>query len=108
MATLTAKGAARTANKITQAAADVAGDDFVTTGAEAVLIENGSASPITVTVVTPATVDGLAVADREIIIPAGEMHLCGPWPRGVYGDANHKVSLTYSDVTSLTVAVLRI
>jgi len=106
MATLTVQHPSRSANAITQPAAEAGGDVFPNTGKELLLIKNGSASPITLTIATPATVDGLAVSDRTVAIPAGETHLLGPFPTSYYNNASGQVALTYSDATSVTVAVL--
>lgn len=68
--------------------------------------KNGSGATITVTLVTPGLVSGLAVADRPVAIPAGEerMVLVGDEYRD---PATGLASVTYSGVTSLTVASLR-
>lgn len=106
MATLTVQNAKRAANAITYASAAEAGDDFVNTGSQGVLITNGSGAPITVTVTTTATVDSLAVADLEVTVPNGETHLIGPFPKEYYNDGDNKVSIGYSDHTSVEVAVI--
>lgn len=46
---------------------------------------NGSATARTVTVVTSSTVDEQAVADRAIVIPAGETWVLGPYDVVNYG-----------------------
>jgi len=106
MAVLTKQTASRSANAITMAAAAAGGDKFDNTGSELVLIKNGSGSPVTLTITTPATMDGLAVTDRTVAIPAGEMHLLGPWPTKYYNDSNGQVSLGYSAETSVEVAII--
>lgn len=88
-------------------AAAALGDDFVNTGKEAVLLENGSGAPINVTFETPGTVDGLAIADKVVAVPAGGARVVGPFPPSAYNDAQGKVKMTYSDVTTLTVKVLQ-
>lgn len=108
MALLTALQSARAANPITFAAADAAGDSFANTGREALLVQNNDVGARTVTVVTQATVDGLAVADLQITVPAGELHLIGPFAKGVYDDVNGEVQITYNDATNVNVAVVRI
>lgn len=108
MATLSVQQADRAANAVTLAAASAGGDEFVNTGKEALLIDNGGGSPITVTFATPVTVDGLAVDDLDIDVPDGEMHLLGPFPTGTYNDGDGKVQISYTDVTSVTVAAIRI
>lgn len=91
-----------------EAAANADGNYFTNTGAEIVLVKNGGGSPITVTVVTQNTSDGLAVADRTVSVAAGGSIALGCWPRTIYNDANARVQLTYSGVTSVTVKVLSV
>lgn len=113
MAALTVQNAARASNGVDLAgvAANVGGDTFVNSGQEVLVIKNGSGAGITLTVVTPATVDGLAVADLTASIGAGATRMIGPFPPGTYNDtlANGGiVSLTYSAVTSVAVAVVKV
>lgn len=104
MATLTVQDIVRTGLETTYADAAGGGDDFANTGVEFIHIKNGSGSDITLTIVTTETIDGLAVADRTVVITAGEERMIGPFPCRWYGAS---VSLTYSDVTSLTLAIIK-
>lgn len=74
-------------------------------------VKNGSGGAITVTVVTPR-VDpqtGLAEADVAVSVPAGGERMIGPFPFETYADpATGLGSITYSGVTSLTLAVLKV
>lgn len=113
MAVLTVANAVRSSNGVDLAgvAAAGGGDTFVNTGAEVVVIRNGGGSPITLTVATPVTVDGLAVTDLTASIAAGATRAIGPFPPGWYNDtavSGGSVSLSYSGVTSVTVAVLKV
>lgn len=65
---------------------------------------NGDASSKTVTLATPGTYQGLAIADRAVVIPAGERWKI-PLPQNTYGQ---DVTITYSAVTSVTVGVFKI
>ncbi len=89
-------------------AADVAGDDFVNTGLEYVEIVNGDASPHTATFTTPRTVDGLAVAELAVVVPATETRKIGPFPTGTFNDGTKKVAWTYDAVTTVTVGVFKL
>lgn len=63
-----------------------------------------------VTIDTPGTVRGLAVADRTVNVPAttGDV-FCGPFPPNVYNQpATHDLKFTLSDIAGLTVAALRV
>ena len=57
---------------------------------------SGGAAAATMTVKTGGTVDGLAIADREVAIPAGEARWCGPYNGGIYNNAAGKVELTFA------------
>lgn len=68
--------------------------------------KNGSGGSITVTLVTPGTVGGLAIADRPVVIAAGAE------AKILVGDEYRNpttglASVTYSGVTSLTVGSFR-
>lgn len=111
MALLTPVAIRRTSNgrDLVGAAAAGGGDTFINNGRELLHIKNASVSPITVTVVTPGTVDGGAIADLAIVVPAGATHMAGPFPPQNYNDTGAVgglVSLTYSGVTTLTVGVI--
>ena len=108
MATITAVSPDRAANSFTFDAAASGGDDFVNTGTELLLIKhtNGAGSAVTLTIVTTREVDGQSVADKEITIGAGETHLLGPFPTGIYNDPDEKVSFSYDDETDIEVAVI--
>jgi len=109
MATLTKQAAARAANDLTFTTSSDAGDDFVTTGKEALLVVNSGVGAITLTVTTTKTVDGEAVDDKSISVAAGETALLGPWPNAVYGDGDNKVSIDagadYADVDYALISI---
>ena len=84
------------------------GDSFANDGRTYLDINNGSGGSITVTFVTQQTVDGLAVADLAVAVGAGVRTKVGPFPPGIYNDANGRVQVTYSGVTSLTVNPFRV
>ena len=83
---------------------------FVNTGVEFLHFKKSGAGACTVTIVTPETVDGLAVADRTITVPAttGDV-MVGPFPPKHYNTpgTNLFAGFTLSDVTGLTAAVVR-
>lgn len=109
MAELSPVSPVRAANAFTMQAADSLGDTFLNTGKELVLIEhtNGAGSDVDLTVTTTKTIDGEAVEDKVITIPAGTLHLLGPFQPGYYNDQDGYVSLSYSSETDMEVAVLK-
>lgn len=90
-------------------AADVGGDEFVNSGSEFIHIKNGDASPITVTVNSQALCNQGVDHDVEVVIPAstGEKFI-GPFPKDRFNDADGKVQITYSAVTSVTIGIVRL
>lgn len=89
-------------------AADAAnGNEFPNTGSEVIHVKNTSASPVTLTIPTPLVIDGLAVADRTVTIPAtsGDLFI-GPFDNAFYG-ASGLVNLDWSSGTGVTVAVIK-
>lgn len=74
-----------------------------------VLVCNKGAGACTVTAVTPGSVRGAAIADPTFTLAAStNFQVIGPFPRDLYGDANGKVTLSFSEVTGLIVAPLRL
>jgi hypothetical protein len=69
------------------------------------------AGACTVTISTPGTVDGLAVADRTVTVAAttGDV-VIGPFPPDTYNTPGLSTfaGFTVSEVTGLTVAILRL
>ncbi|MFE6362975.1 hypothetical protein ACFVP3_23625 [Streptomyces sp. NPDC057806] len=87
--------------------AAAAGGDTVQTGAGIFLaVKNGDASPHTVTLVTPGTVDGLAIADRAVPVPAGQTYLI-PVTDRYRNPSTGRAAITYDAVTTVTVGVFR-
>jgi len=91
------------------AAADVAGDKWVNTGTELVLVHNGGGSSITITLTygLGGSVDGSVLTPKTVAVPAGKTSLIGPFPTGLYNDANGQAGITYSSVTSVKTLVVR-
>jgi hypothetical protein len=89
-------------------AAAAGGGDTCQTGAGVVLmVRNGDSSSHTVTLVTPGTVNGLAIADRPITVEAGEVQAI-PVANSYRDSSTGRASITYDGVTSLDVAVIRV
>lgn len=91
----------------TYAAAAGAGDQ-APIGEKLVLhVRNDDASAKTVTVATPGTVGGLAIADAAQVIPAGGDAFI-PLKATYRDPATGRAAITYSAATSVTVAVLQL
>ena len=70
-------------------------------------VKNGGGSSINVTIDTPNTVDGLAISNLVVAVPAGGERIIGPFPTNIYNQLDGKVYVDWSGVTSVTVACLR-
>lgn len=104
---------------VTDGAASAAGggDSFANPDDERTIlcVINGGGSPITVTI-TPQTTAAPGVPGYGDLtkgngggsVTNGTRKFFGPFPARTYNDANGRVLVTYSGVTSVTVAVLRI
>lgn len=108
MAILIVAAVSRAGADTAGAAADVAGDSFPNAGQEFLLVKNGSAAPINVTLDIKASLDGAAVVDPVVAVPAGGERIIGPFPPGIYNDVNRRVSVAYSAAAGVTVKALRL
>ena len=108
MADLTAQNVSATGLSPTYAAADVAGDAFVNNGQRLLAVRNDDASDKTVTIDSQAQCDQGFDHDIAVTVAAGGEQIIGPFPPARWNDADRKVQVSYSAVTSVTVAVLEI
>lgn len=71
--------------------------------------KNTDGSAETITVQTPKTVNGLAVAELTVTIPAttGDK-MVGPFPPGTFNDSSGDLKFTASNGTATTCAVVRL
>lgn len=90
-----------------QAAAATSGGDTAPVGPNRFLyVNNADASSKTVTIATPGTVEGHAIGDASVAVAAGK-HAIIPL-HNVYRGATGRASITYSAVTSVTVAAFEL
>jgi hypothetical protein len=107
MAVLTAQAMPLGGLQPTYAAA-AGGGDQAPVGEKLLLhVRNDDASSKTVTVATPGTVGGLAIADAAQTIPAGGDAFI-PLKSTYRDPATGRAAVTYSAATSVTVAVLQL
>lgn len=94
-------------------AATVSGDSYTNDGRTMFVVTNGGGSPITVTVTVQRTtfnvsgVGTVTFANIPISVTNGTTRFILV-PQGPYNDANGRVSVTYSAVTSVTVSAVRV
>jgi hypothetical protein len=83
------------------------GGDKVSPGDHTFLhLKNGNASACVVTIVTPITEGGFAVADLSLSVAAGADAFIGPITAALFRDTDGYASVTYSVSSSVTAAVL--
>lgn len=88
------------------AAATSGGDNFPGNGTCYLFVKNASASSMTATVNSIAPCSYGFDHDLVTTVGAGATVQIGPFPASRYNDANGNVNITYSAVTSVTVAVV--
>ena len=110
MATLTTQNVVRTGVATTYAAAAGGGDSFTPDATTFLHVKNTSAGALTVTV-TPAKVPltDLTETFAAVSIPAttGDKML-GPFPYEHFAQSDGLADITYSGVTNLTIAVVKV
>lgn len=73
-----------------------------------IVVDNGSASPITVTIPVAKVVDGQTIAAKTVSVPASQSRLIGPFPVDTYNQSGQVVNVDFSAVTTVTVAAHRL
>lgn len=107
MATIAIQTVLKTGINPTYDSAAGGGDQFANDGKTMYMLVNGSGGIIVATFVTQATKDGLAVADRDVNVPATDSAWVADLDPNVYNDTDGNVQVTYDGVASLTVAAVR-
>ncbi|MEQ4301591.1 hypothetical protein ABNF97_09390 [Plantactinospora sp. B6F1] len=85
--------------------------DIVDCGNVALMVVNGSAGSINVTVTATASQDGLDLEDLVVAVPAGDTMLIGPLPKRTFGQASDSADagrayVDYSAQTDVDRAVI--
>ncbi len=109
MALIAVQSASTTGAALTWTAANAGGDEFVNAGQGTVLlVRNAHASETrTLTFATPATVEGLAIADRTLAVTAAEdFRFIKFTPASLYNDGDGHVNITYSSEADVSLAVI--
>ena len=105
MALIAAQYPLITGKTLTFASASGGGDTLAPTPTSVLHVKNGSGSSINVTVVVPGNDDfGQARPDIVRAVPAGEHHIIGPLSSPLLLNGSGVIDITYSSVTSVTVA----
>lgn len=108
MAQLTIQTIATTGLAPTYAAAAAGGDAFLNDGATYFHVKNGSGASINVTVNSVTACDQGFDHDQVVAVPAAGERILGPFPSQRWNDASSNVNMSYSAVTSVTVAAVKL
>jgi len=108
MAVLTLQKVSHAGLNPSYVAAEAAGDEFEAGGNRFIHVKNGGASQITVTVKSQKACDQGFTHDLTVDVPAGEERLIGSFDPARFANSAGRVQVTYSDVTSVTVAALEV
>lgn len=108
MALLTVQNISLTGLTPTFTAADSLGDEFPNDGNAFLVVKNDGASDITVTIDSQKPCSYGYDHDITVTVPAGGEKWIGPFPQSRFNDTSGRVQVSYSDVTSVTVAVVEV
>lgn len=108
MAVLTVQRTALTGLAPVFSGAAVGGDSFVNSGRAYLHVKNGSAAAITVTVNSQTACNYGFDHDAVVNVAAGAETIIGPFAQSRFSDASGLVQVTYSAVTTVTVAVVEV
>ena len=87
------------------------GDEFVPGDQTYLHVKNGGGGASTVTIVTPRTAKGQAIADVTVSVPAAGERIIGPFPESEYADpndVNRRADVSCSPTTSVTIACIEL
>lgn len=84
------------------------GDSFANDGRTFIHIKNGHSSPQTVTIASNVNCNMGHDHDVAVAVTNAEERMIGPFRTDQFNDGNARVTLTYSGVTSLTIAVIKL
>jgi hypothetical protein len=90
-------------------AANVDGHAIQNDGRTVLYVKTVGGAGCTVTILTPGTIDSLAVADRAVVIGTPAERVIGPFPPMYYDQpGGQEVHVDFTAVAGVTVAALRI
>jgi hypothetical protein len=109
MATLTPQVIKLTGLEAIYGACAAGGDQFITTGRTLIHVKNGHSSPQSVSATFTATCNhGVAAEVKTVEVTNAEDRFIGPFLIEWFANSLGYVSLSYTGVTALTIAVLEL
>lgn len=70
-------------------------------------VVNGGAEALTVTIATPGSTGGLAIADRTVEVPAGEERIIGPFKKSLYNNEDEQIEVTIDKSEEVTISAIK-
>lgn len=89
-------------------AAGADGDTYTNAGVTYLFVKNDGPAAIEVTIDSVRKCDQGFDHDEKVTVEAGTTGQLGPFPFSRFNNAGQKVAVSYSDVTDVTVAVVRV
>jgi len=105
---LTVQSMVNTGLEATYAACNADGNYFTNNGETFLHVINGSGGDITVTVDSPTECSQGETHDIAVVVTAGEERMIGPLNQSRFNDDDGRAQVTYSGVTSLTAAAIKL
>lgn len=104
MALLVVQSIGQALNPVVFGAAAGGGDTVARRDNSFLVVKNGGGSPVTVTLDTPGTTHGLAIADEGVTVAAGATAYISTDDSVFVHPSDGLIHIAYSGVTSVTVA----
>lgn len=108
MAVLTVQKVAQSGLAPSFGAAASGGDEFANGGRTMLHVKNGGGASITVTITSVKQCDQGSTHNVQVSVPAGGERVIGPFDPTRFNNSSGRVAVSYSAVTSVTVAALEI
>jgi hypothetical protein len=108
MAALSIQTAVPAGIALSFASAASGGDTMVNDGKTVLIVKNASGSAITVTVTAKAACPLGSLHNISVSVANGAEQIIGPFLPAIYNNTSGAVEITYSSVTSVTVAALKV
>jgi len=114
---LTVQDIVRTGLEATYSAGDDSNNhSFDNTGENVLLHVKNGATDVIVTISTPNSIDGLALAERTVTVSGSTERMIGPFPNAIYGtidtdpdpDIDPAIFIDLDDDTNVTLAALKL
>jgi len=108
MATLTVQQAVIAGLTPSYGAAAGGGDQFANSGKAMIHVKNGGGGSINVTVDSQVACSQGSDHDAVVAVGAGVESMIGPFPKARWNDSSDNVQITYSGVSSVTIAIVEL